>query len=72
MDQHYAEEWVGLARAGKLEYRLAASRDGSEGVARVYVQHLIEQDAERIGRLVAERGAWAYISGFVLSPPTRE
>lgn len=65
MDQHYAEDWAAYAREGNLEYRLAPSRDGPDGVARIYVQHLIEKDAKRICELVTERGAWVYISGCV-------
>lgn len=46
-----------------MTYRTAFSRDGPEGVKRVYVQDLIQQDAEDIWRLVGQAGAWVYISG---------
>lgn len=66
-DQHYGAEFRALADAQKLVYRVAASRDGPPGVARTYVQHLIEQDQERVWELVGVRGAWVYISGCVLA-----
>jgi sulfite reductase alpha subunit-like flavoprotein len=53
-------------------YRLAASRDGPEGVARTYVQHLIQQDAKRIWELVGTKGAWVYISGCVREKLSQE
>jgi sulfite reductase alpha subunit-like flavoprotein len=52
-----------MAEDGKLVYRLAASRDGEEGKARTYVQHLIEQDSKSIYELVHNKHAWVYISG---------
>ena len=62
-DQHYAAEWEHHAKFDGLKYRLAASRDGPEGVRRTYVQHLIEQDAEHIWNVVGKRSGWVYISG---------
>ncbi|KAF8654746.1 hypothetical protein AX16_003401 [Volvariella volvacea WC 439] len=62
-DQHYGKEWTQLADKGQLVYRTAFSRDGPEGVRRTYVQHLIEEDAERIWELVEEKKAYIYISG---------
>ncbi|OBZ74519.1 NADPH-dependent diflavin oxidoreductase 1 [Grifola frondosa] len=62
-DQHYHLEWNSLAKRGALTYRAAFSRDGPEGQARTYVQHLIREDAQRVWELVGERGAWVYISG---------
>jgi len=62
-DQHYAIEWKHCAKFNDLKYRLAASRDGPEGVRRIYVQHLIEQDAEHIWDVVGKKGGWVYISG---------
>jgi hypothetical protein len=55
-----------MAKDGKLVYRLAASRDGEEGKARTYVQHLIEQDSKKIYELVHNKKAWVYISGYAL------
>lgn len=62
-DQHYAVEWEHCAKFNDLKYRLAASRDGPEGVRRTYVQHLIEQDAEHIWDVVGKKDGWVYISG---------
>jgi len=62
-DQHYAVEWENHAKLDDLNYRLAASRDGPEGVRRIYVQHLIEQDAVNIWDVVGKRNGWVYISG---------
>ena len=62
-DQHYATEWENYAMYNDLKYRLAASRDGPDGVRRTYVQHLIEQDAEHIWDAVGRRDGWVYISG---------
>ena len=62
-DQHYAIEWENHVKLDGLNYRLAASRDGPEGVRRTYVQHLIEQDAEHIWDVVGRRNGWVYISG---------
>jgi len=62
-DQHYATEWENHVQSDSLNYRLAASRDGPEGVRRTYVQHLIEQDPEHIWDVVGKRNGWVYISG---------
>ncbi|KAI0655709.1 riboflavin synthase domain-like protein [Cubamyces menziesii] len=62
-DHHYGEEWEQYASEGKLTYRVAFSRDGPEGVARTYVQHLIKEDSSRIWDLIETRNAWVYISG---------
>ena len=62
-DQHYGIEWESHAKFDDLHYRLAASRDGPEGVRRIYVQHLIERDAEHIWDVVGKRNGWVYISG---------
>ena len=64
-DHHYGEEWEQYASEGKLTYRVAFSRDGPEGVARTYVQHLIKEDSSRIWDLIETRNAWVYISGYV-------
>ncbi|THU80848.1 riboflavin synthase domain-like protein [Dendrothele bispora CBS 962.96] len=62
-DQHYKHDWEGYVARNVLCYRLACSRDGPEGVARTYVQNLLKEDAERIWKLLNERGAWVVISG---------
>ncbi|KAF9649133.1 riboflavin synthase domain-like protein [Thelephora ganbajun] len=62
-DQHYAIEWENHSKFNNLNYRLAGSRDGPEGVRRTYVQHLIEQDVERIWDVVGKRSGCVYISG---------
>ncbi|KAK7439064.1 NAPDH-dependent diflavin reductase [Stygiomarasmius scandens] len=62
-DQHYKDEWEDYAAKNALHYRLACSRDGPEGVARIYVQDLMKEDAERIWKLLDKEGAWVIISG---------
>ncbi|TDL14869.1 riboflavin synthase domain-like protein [Rickenella mellea] len=62
-DQHYAHEWKSHVDAGHLTYRVAFSRDGAEGTARIYVQDLITMDRERIWELIDKRNAWVYIAG---------
>ncbi|GLB44575.1 putative component of the cytosolic iron-sulfur (Fe-S) protein assembly (CIA) machinery [Lyophyllum shimeji] len=61
-DEHYAAEWAALAARQQLVYRVAHSRDGKEGEARVYVQDRIREDAKRVWELLRS-GAWVYISG---------
>lgn len=64
-DQHYHAEWTAYDRDGVLRYKPAFSRDGPEGVKRVYVQDVMSQDEERnwIRQNIKERGAWIYVSG---------
>jgi sulfite reductase alpha subunit-like flavoprotein len=54
-----------MAAAGQLRYRLAASRDGGEGVARTYVQHLLAEDGERVADALVKKEGWVYLSGCV-------
>ncbi|KAF8712550.1 hypothetical protein AX14_013008 [Amanita brunnescens Koide BX004] len=62
-DQHYGSEWTAYENSQKMTYRAAFSRDVPEGARRIYVQDLIQEDAEDIWRLVGRAGAWVYISG---------
>lgn len=62
-DHHYASEWDAYVSEQKLHYRVAFSRDRPEGEKRVYVQDLIQEDAEQIWKLVEEYKAWILISG---------
>ncbi|KAG6850389.1 hypothetical protein H0H93_013944 [Arthromyces matolae] len=61
-DEHYASEWADLVAQQQIVYRVAHSRDGKEGDARVYVQDRIREDATLVWKLL-EDGAWVYISG---------
>ncbi|KAF7375130.1 NADPH-dependent diflavin oxidoreductase 1 [Mycena sanguinolenta] len=61
-DQHYGAEWRSSASTSDLTYRTAFSRDGPEGVKRIYVQDLLQEDAERIWTLM-QAGASVFISG---------
>ena len=63
-DQHYGLEWRQYAQSQNLTYRAAFSRDLPEGTKRVYVQDLMQQDAEDIWKLIGPAGAWVYISGY--------
>ncbi|KIL59244.1 hypothetical protein M378DRAFT_188018 [Amanita muscaria Koide BX008] len=69
-DQHYGPEWKAYAETQKLTYRTAFSRDVPEGTKRIYVQDVIQQDAEDIWKLVDQAGAWVYISGSSNKMPT--
>ncbi|KAI0319420.1 riboflavin synthase domain-like protein [Amylostereum chailletii] len=62
-DEHYASEWQAHVDEQALTYRVARSRDGPEGVRRTYVQHLLEEDAERLWTLLDSQDARVYISG---------
>lgn len=56
-DQHYGTEWNAYAKAGKITYRVAFSRDGPEGTKRMYVQDLLRLDKEIVWeRLGMQRG----------------
>jgi sulfite reductase alpha subunit-like flavoprotein len=65
-DQHYGTEWEERVHTGTLRYRLSCSRDGEEGTAKVYVQHLIEQDAKFVWEILNNRRGCMYISGYVV------
>ncbi|KAF8532599.1 riboflavin synthase domain-like protein [Gautieria morchelliformis] len=62
-DQHYGTEWERRVREGTLRYRVSCSRDGAEGTPKVYVQHLIEEDAKLVWEILDRRRGWMYISG---------
>lgn len=64
-DQHYGSEWENQVRAGTLRYRLSCSRDGKDGTAKVYVQHLLEQDAKLVWDILNQQRGCLYISGYV-------
>lgn len=64
-DALYSKEFASLG--SKLRYRVAYSRDGEEGKARIYVQDLIQEDGEEMWKMLdGERKAWILISGYVL------
>jgi sulfite reductase alpha subunit-like flavoprotein len=62
-DHHYGAEWEAYARAGKITYRVAFSRDGPEGTRRTYVQDLLRLDKESVWELLGVRGGTLIISG---------
>ncbi|KAL6080194.1 Sulfite reductase [NADPH] flavoprotein alpha-component [Balamuthia mandrillaris] len=55
----YRDEFKALEKAGKLTLRTAFSRDQKQ---KVYVQHLIQEDSEKIWQLL-ENGAHVYVCG---------
>ncbi|KAJ6570238.1 hypothetical protein DFH09DRAFT_1154431 [Mycena vulgaris] len=61
-DQHYGSEWRTYSSEDDLTYRAAFSRDSLEGTKRIYVQDLIQEDAEQIWKLL-HSGASVFISG---------
>jgi sulfite reductase alpha subunit-like flavoprotein len=64
-DQHYHTEWKFHAEEPKLRYRVACSRDGSEGVKRTYVQDLMKGDAQYIWTMLGQQRGILIISGWV-------
>jgi hypothetical protein len=58
-DLYYSEEWESYREQG-VRIQVAASRDQEE---KVYVQHLIKQDADLIREWLVDRGGHVYISG---------
>jgi sulfite reductase alpha subunit-like flavoprotein len=64
-DQHYSLEWQKYSLRQQLHYRVAFSRDRPEGEKKIYVQDLIEEDAEQIWNIVGVQKGWVFISGWV-------
>ena len=64
-DHHYGAEWEAYARAGKITYRVAFSRDGPNGTKRTYVQDLLRMDKESVWELLGVRRGTLIISGYV-------
>jgi sulfite reductase alpha subunit-like flavoprotein len=64
-DQHYRFEFQSYAEKGDVNYRVACSRDGPEGVKRNYVQDLIEEDGECVWKVLGDGTGSLYISGSV-------
>lgn len=62
-DQHYADEWSRYVEEQNLTYRTAFSRDGAEGVRRLYVQNLLEEDCKQVWDSIGKREGRVYISG---------
>ncbi|KAF9354689.1 NADPH-dependent diflavin oxidoreductase 1 [Mortierella sp. AD094] len=60
MDYHYREEWEEMERNGQLRVFAACSRDQED---KVYVQHLIEQQAPLVWGLLHEKRGTILLSG---------
>lgn len=58
-DYYYATEWDEHGAAG-ARVRVAPSRDGPN---KVYVQHLLREDAALINEWIVKRGGYVFISG---------
>ncbi|XP_048247749.1 NADPH oxidoreductase A-like [Haliotis rufescens] len=56
----YRDELERLSAAGTIRLRTAFSR---EGRSKVYVQHLLQEDAQVIWTLISQEGAYIYICG---------
>lgn len=67
-DQHFAAEWEQMVNDQALTYHLAASRDGPEGTARVYVQHLLAQEKKHVAQAIL-RGGKVYVCGAANKMP---
>ena len=61
-DFYFDEEWAEAARATKAKCRLvlAASRDQED---KVYVQHKIAEEAEKVWRMLGQQDGRLYVSG---------
>ncbi|KAI9897049.1 hypothetical protein N3K66_008071 [Trichothecium roseum] len=59
-DFFFAEEWTALETAGKLALRTAFSRDQAD---KVYVQHLIRQEAAELGALIPRQAIFSVCGG---------
>lgn len=66
-DCHFLSEWQAYQEEGKLVCRLAASRDQD---SKVYVQHLISIDSQKIKEWIVDRRGMLYISGSSNQMPT--
>lgn len=64
-DYHYRDEWLQYERENQLYYRVAFSRDGPG--KRTYVQDVMKEDLQLIGRLLVSDRAFVYISGYMRS-----
>lgn len=65
-DYHYESDWPSHTSNNQLVLRCAFSRDNPEGVKRTYVQDLIEEDGERVWKLLREEAAILLICGSVV------
>jgi len=59
-DCHYKEEWSTYQDKGEVVCRIAASRDQPK---KVYVQHLILEDAAHIWKTVYQNKGYVFVSG---------
>uniref|UniRef100_A0A8D3AIA4 NADPH-dependent diflavin oxidoreductase 1 n=1 Tax=Scophthalmus maximus TaxID=52904 RepID=A0A8D3AIA4_SCOMX len=66
-DFYFRSEWEELTEAGRLTLFTAFSRDQEE---KVYVQHRVEQNAELLWDLIANRDACFYIAGNAKQMPS--
>ncbi|KAF9360965.1 NADPH-dependent diflavin oxidoreductase 1 [Mortierella sp. NVP85] len=67
MDYHYREEWEQLEREGRLKVFAACSRDQED---KVYVQHLIEQQAPLVWKVLDTQKGTILLSGSSNRMPT--
>ncbi|KAI7817130.1 hypothetical protein BC939DRAFT_466951 [Gamsiella multidivaricata] len=67
MDYHYQEEWEQLEREGYLKVFTACSRDQED---KVYVQHLIEQQAALVWKYIDTQEGMILLSGSSNRMPT--
>lgn len=57
---HFFKELEEYAKKGSLKLRLAFSRDQKE---KIYVTHLLEQDADLVWKLIGENKGHFYLCG---------
>lgn len=65
-DFFFAHEWLPLQQQEQLNLFCAFSRDQPD---KIYVQHLIEKEAEILSDLIVQRGAWIFIAGNAKEMP---
>ena len=65
-DFYFEEEWKRFRNSGLLEYFVAFSRDTDN---KVYVQHILWQQRERVFQLLNQSKAYIYVSGNAKQMP---
>ncbi|XP_065214523.1 NADPH-dependent diflavin oxidoreductase 1-like [Planococcus citri] len=65
-DYYFADEWDTLQKENKTHLFAAFSRDQPE---KIYVQHIIEKNAELMWKLIAHRNASIYVAGNAINMP---
>ena len=65
-DFYFEEEWKRFQISGLLDYFVAFSRDYEH---KIYVQHILWQQRERVFNLLTQNNAYIYVSGNAKQMP---